>query len=108
MAKNESVRVFLYLNEMCSCSLNTRLDELQKLVYVRNCIAHASGLIGSYKYGEDVRGAVDVLEGFDVYPDPVLGDRIRIEKGAVENHAVAALDWVQAIDRACTEKGILR
>lgn len=106
--KSEAAHVFSYLNEQCGCGLDAQLKEFQDLVFVRNCIAHTSGLVDPYKHAHDLRRAATTLRGISLRADPVLGERVYIDKGAVEGFASEALKWVPFLDKACTEKAILK
>lgn len=107
ITENENLNILRYLNDQIVAGYEQRIADLQNLVFVRNCVVHAAGLIREYKYGAEVEEAVRLLKGFSIWDENFLGVSIKIDKGAVEVYANDATGWLPKLDEECTQRGIL-
>lgn len=64
--KNEAVHILEHINTKLSYPRSVEAEMLEHIVFVRNCIAHAAGLVRVYKHESGVRKAVAVRELFDL------------------------------------------
>ncbi len=77
-------------------------------MYVRNCVAHAAGLVDDYKYKNDLKESVKPLNGIRVWDENDLGTSLCIEAGAVERYAEAASEWIPMLDERCTDAKLVK
>jgi hypothetical protein len=106
--ENEHIHLLVYLNQESSSGCDGDISDLKNLVYVRNCIVHAAGLVERHKFGREIREIVRALNGFAIWDEDFLGTSIRVEKGAVENYAKRATEWVPKLHERCVTIGILK
>lgn len=106
--ENEHVHFFASLNAQSASGFDQQIDHLRRLVYVRNCIVHASGFLEGYKYENQIRHTVTLLDGFRVWGESLLGESICIERKAVDRYAVEANEWIPELDKKCTTLGVLK
>lgn len=106
--KNAAVHILEHINTKLSQPRSAEAATLEHVVFVRNCIAHAAGLVHVYKHENGVRKAVAALNGFSISNAAGLGDRIHIAAGAVDAIARQALDWIPALDKECSNNGVFK
>ncbi|MDA8351517.1 MAG: hypothetical protein M0038_22465 [Pseudomonadota bacterium] len=106
--KNKAVHILEHINTKLPHPRSAEAGTLEHFVFVRNCIAHAAGLVNAYKYAQGVRDAVAALNGFSISNAAGLGDRIHIAAGAIDTLARQALDWIPALDRECSNNGVFK
>src|SRR5262245_34473788 len=63
---NISIHVLRTLFRTGRCNLPENLDTLEKIIKIRNCIAHAMGSVKDYKHGKGIRSIVSTLPGFRI------------------------------------------
>lgn len=103
--ENEAVHMLNHLDGKIAHRLAGEVLALRQIVVIRNCIVHAAGVIGSYRYEAGVRKALASLKGFGVSDDPILGAMVHIDPHAVDALAHQALVWVPALDKECSLNG---
>jgi hypothetical protein len=106
--KNTAVHILEHINTKLSQPRSAEAATLEHVVFVRNCIAHAAGLVRAYKHESGVRTAVAALNGFAISNAAGLGDQIHIDAGAVDDLARRALDWIPALDKECSNNGVFK
>ncbi len=106
--KNKAVHILEHINTKLTHPRSAEAEMLENIVFVRNCIAHAAGLVCVYKHESGVRKAVADLSGFSISSAAGLGDRIHIAAGAVDAIARQALDWIPALDKECSNNGVFK
>ena len=105
---NKHVHLFSYLNIESSSQFEKQIDDLKKLVHVRNCVVHASGFVEGYEFEKEVRETLGSLDGFSTWSENFLGTNIKIEKNAIEKFAEGAMAWVPQLDERCTAAGMFK
>lgn len=105
--KNEAVHALSVFDEMAAISLGRRIDLLESLSQVRNCIVHAAGLLASYQYELELRQKLGGLSGIKVSNLNFLGDSIEIEAGFLEGVIKDMRDWLPDVEKALLEQGLL-
>lgn len=61
--QNRHVHFLANLNELSSSGFDTHIEELKKLVQVRDCVVHSAGFLEGEKHDRDIREAVKTLKG---------------------------------------------
>lgn len=106
--ENKHVYLLAKLITDCGASYNNEIDDIKNLVYVRNCIVHAAGLLDRYQYKDQIFAIVETLDGFSVWSDNYLGASVHIEKGAIEKYAERATLWVPNLYEICVNEKLLK
>lgn len=104
---NEAVHALSVFNEKASISLGQKIDLLESLSQVRNCIVHAAGLLASYQYEPELRKKLNGLSGIRVSNLNFLGDSIEIEAGFLEGVIKDVRGWLPDVERALLEQELL-
>ncbi|MBM3391222.1 MAG: hypothetical protein FJY34_04500 [Betaproteobacteria bacterium] len=105
---NEAVYTLNIFNDKAILKLDVKIQLLEKLIHVRNCIVHAAGLLQSYQHHEQLRQAVAALQGIQVTNQNFLGDSIEIEAGFLEGVIQDARIWLPHVEKVVTELGLIR
>ena len=106
--ENKYVNLLTKLNEVTDAGCEENIENIRKLVYVRNCLAHAAGLVDKYKHKVQLASAIESLNGFSIWDDNFLGASVHIQKGAIEKYAEEATFWVPKLHELCVTAGILK
>jgi hypothetical protein len=106
--KNQAVHTFEQLIARIAVPMSNELSNLERVVYVRNCIVHSTGLLKDDPYETAVRTAIAGLDGFSISHLRFLGDEIHVSAGAVDKLACSALTWVPKLDKECAETGVFK
>ncbi|PCI41937.1 MAG: hypothetical protein COB41_10120 [Proteobacteria bacterium] len=64
--KNDSVNILMTFNSKATLNLKKEITFIATLIHIKNCIAHASGLLNSYKYSELLIGEISQINGVSV------------------------------------------
>lgn len=105
--KNEAIHVLSVLNEKVALGLEREILSLEALIYIRNCIVHAAGLLASYKHEEELRQKLTTLPGVKVSNLKFLGDGIEIESGFLESAIRDVRLWLPNLEKSVSEQGFL-
>lgn len=105
--KNEAVHALSVFNERAAISLGQKIDLLETLSQVRNCIVHAAGLLASYQHEPELRQRLGGLSGVKVSNLNFLGDSIEIEAGFLEGVIKDVRGWLPDVEKALSERGLL-
>src|SRR5690606_10523111 len=65
--ENKYVYLLLRLNAGSKSKYQNDIDNIRKLVYVRNCIVHAAGLLDRYQFKEPLKETIESLNGFSIW-----------------------------------------
>lgn len=106
--KNEAVHILSVFNEKATLSLEQNIVSLEALVFIRNCIVHAAGLLVSYKHETELRETLSNLTGVKVSNQNFLGDGIEIETGFLEGVIKDVRLWLPNVEKVVSEQGLLR
>jgi hypothetical protein len=105
---NEAAHALSIFNRRSTLKLDDKILLLEKLVYVRNCIVHAAGLLSSYQHEDELRQTVAALSGIKASNLNFLGDSIEIETGFLEGVIKDVRVWLPNLEKVVTEQGLLR
>jgi hypothetical protein len=105
---NKAVHLFAHFSASAGGAWTEQVEGLRRVVYVRNCVVHNVGRVLNWKYEQSVREAIAALPGFAVSDAGFEGPSVDMAAGAVDALAKAALDWVPALDEACSRSGAFR
>ena len=106
--KNEAVHILEVFDEEASLGLTNEIDQIETLAQVRNCIVHAAGLLGSYKYANGLRQRLSTNPGIDIANINYLGDAIEIKRGYLQDVIEKINRWLPNIEKEFYEKSLLR
>lgn len=106
--ENEHAYLLSTLNNETNAGHQKEIENFKKLIYVRNCVVHAAGLMDKYAFKNQLIPVLESLNGFSVWSDNYLGASIHIEKGAIEQYAKDATRWVPNLHELCVNSGILK
>lgn len=106
--KNEAVHILSVFNSRASLSLDNEISSLEALIYIRNCIVHAAGLLTSCKHEPELRQTLETLTGIKVSDLKFLGDSIEIETGFLEGVIKDVRLWLPNIEKVVLEQDLLR
>lgn len=106
--KNEAVHILSVFNVKASLGLEKKIAALENLVFIRNCIVHAAGLLASYKHETELRQSLSALSGVKISNRNFLGDGIEIETGFLEGVIKDVRGWLPEVEKAVSQQGLLR
>lgn len=106
--KNEAVHILSVFNAKASLGLEQKIVALETLVFIRNCIVHAAGLLASYKHEKELRQTLSAWTGVKVSNQNFLGDGIEIETGFLEGVIKDVRQWLPEVEKAVSEQGLLQ
>lgn len=92
--------------QFADCSLEHNLEELEKVIKVRNCITHSAGIVEDDKYPEQITEIVKTLKGFEIY-DQYPG-MILIDKGVIEEIIKRTESWIPDFIEECRQKNLIK
>lgn len=78
--ENENVHLLSFLNRLSSSDFDNYIDDLRRLVYVRNCVVHTAGFVERYKFEKEIQEAVKSLKGFSIWKEDFLGTSVASNK----------------------------
>ena len=102
---NEAIHILSVLSEKAALSLEQEILSLETLIYVRNCIVHAAGLLASYKHEVELRQRLTPLTGVKVSNINFLGDSIEIEIGFLEGVIRNVRHWLPNLEKELLAHG---
>ena len=105
---NKAVHLFAHFNASAGGAWTKHVEGFRRVVYVRNCVVHNVGRVRNWKYEQAVRRAIAALPGFAVADASFEGPSVDLAAGAVDCLAREALDWVPALDEACSRSRVFR
>jgi len=105
--KSEAVHILSVFNSKAILSLEQEITAIEALIYVRNCIVHAAGLLASYKHEGELRKTLTTLSGVKVSDLHFLGDGIEIESGFLEGVIKDVRLWLPNLEKVVSERGLL-
>jgi hypothetical protein len=106
--KNDAVHILSIFNDDATLGLEPKIQLLKSLVHARNCIVHASGLLGSYRYESQLRQGLGTLHGMKASSINFLGESIEIESGFLESTIADFRLWLPNLEKTAHQKGLLR
>ncbi|HNY39891.1 MAG TPA: hypothetical protein PKJ41_05835 [Bryobacteraceae bacterium] len=101
------VRILSRLDEKIGLGCEKVIGNFTVLTHVRNCIAHAAGLIQDYEFGEELEKEIVRLNGILVGRWHVLGKHICIQRGALNPYFKSIGEFVVDLNRNCHEQGLI-
>lgn len=107
-SKNDAVHILSTFNDKATLGLESKIQFFENLVQARNCIVHAAGLLGSYRYEPQLRQGLDTLHGIKVSSINFLGESIEIEAGFLESTIENFRLWLPNLEKTALQKGLLR
>ncbi len=105
---NEAVHILRSLDAKTEGGFEQQINVFERVVFVRNCVVHAAGLIRGDKHEVELRAAISAVPSFELSTAGFLGESVHISKGAIEALARSALEWIPLLDRECSENGTFK
>ena len=106
--RNRHIHFLGLLNALSSSGFDTEIEDLKRLVRVRDCVVHSAGFLEGEAHDRDIREAIKALKGFTIWKENLLGTSIHIEKGAIERYAEMAKDWIPKLVERSVKAGLIR
>jgi hypothetical protein len=106
--KNEAVHALAVFNEKACLRLHAKIEHLEAITQVRNCVVHAAGLLESYRHGAELRSRLPALQGVNASSINFLGESIEIEAGFLEGVVSDAKGWLPSVEKQVPQLGLLR
>lgn len=78
------MHILIVFNDKARLGLEPKIQFLKYLIYTRNCVVHAAGLLDSYEHGVKLRNDIASMHGLRISDINFLGDGIEIESGFLE------------------------
>lgn len=107
-SKNEATHILSIFNDKMTLELEEKIQFFENLVQTRNCIVHAAGLLGSYRYESQLRQSLDTLHGMKASSINFLGEGIEIEQGFLESAIEDFRQWLPNLEKTALQHGHLR
>ena len=107
-SRNEAVHILEVFNEKTALRLEPKVELLEVLIQVRNCVVHAAGLLDSYRFEQQLRPRLLVLQGIKASDINFLGESIEIQPGFLECMVADFREWLPSIERQASKKGLLK
>lgn len=105
---NEAVHILSVFNERAGLNLTGKIQFLEHLVEVSNCIVHAAGLPGSFRREAQLRTNLPMLRGITFSSANFLGESIAVESGFLESVIEDVRGWLPSLEKAAAQQGLLR
>lgn len=104
--ENRSVHIFGELNRRVAGRLSAEVETFKRIVHVRNCVVHSTGVVEGDDHELEVRAALTALPGLRLSTEGFDGASVHIDAGAIDALAKSALAWVPSLDEECTRNGV--
>lgn len=106
--KSEAVHILEVFDQKASLGLQPKIESLENLVQVRNCIVHSAGLLSSYRHEVDLRKRLTSISGVKVSDINFLGDGVEIEASFLQDFLEDVKKWLPKLEKSISEQGLLR
>jgi len=106
--QDKAVHKLSELNSRTRLGQDEVVLDYKALVHVRNCIAHAAGIVEYDKYRQQLPDEIGRLAGFSIDNWHFLGKHICIERRALDCYFDSIGQLVTAIHKACHEQDLLK
>lgn len=101
--KNEVVHILTVFNDEANLGLEDKIKFIENLIYARNCVVHAAGLLDSYEYGKELRIKIAEMPGLKISNINFLGDGIEIESSFLECVIKDVRLWLPALEKSLSK-----
>lgn len=105
--KSDAVHILTVFYGKTGLDLEKAAHFLEHLIFTRNCVVHAAGLLDSYRHGAELRSMITAMPGLKISNFNFLGDGIEIEPGFLEGAIKDVRIWLPTLERAVSEQGLL-
>lgn len=105
---SDAVHLLIQFDQSASAGLSSKIQIIETLVQVRNCIVHAAGLLASYKHSSDLQQRLSTYNGIRISDINRLGDAIEIEKNHLQRVVEDVKGWLPSLENDMQAKGLLR
>ncbi|MFC3283056.1 hypothetical protein [Litchfieldella rifensis] len=105
---NETIHVLSVFNEKATLGLEAKIEHLEAVIQVRNCLVHAAGLLESFRYEQQLRARLLTLSGINASNTNFLGEIIEIKPGFLEGVVEDVRTWLPSIEQTASQQGLLR
>lgn len=105
---NQTVKILRKLVARTQISAESKIDDYEALINVRNCIVHSAGLLETYQFKNTLPASVARLHGFILANWHFFGDQVCIERGALDQYIDEMGKLVVDLHRSMHEKGLMQ
>lgn len=102
---NETVKVLKELSSRAAIDAGEVIDDYQALVWLRNCVAHAGGIVDSYEHKQDLPDSAARIQGITLESWHFFGPQVCIARGALEAPIERTSELVLSLHKKLREKG---
>lgn len=105
---NETVHALRELQQRTGAGTADTVHDYERLVFLRNCIAHHAGIVEHDNYGDQLPDTVKGLAGFTLDDWHLFGRHVCIEKGALNPYIRQIGELIVALHKTAHEQGLVR
>ena len=102
---NETVKILKALSSRASIVDNGVIADYEALVRLRNCVAHAGGIVDSYEYKQDLPASAARIPGITLESWHFFGPQVCIARGALEAPIERTAELVLSLHKSLREQG---
>jgi hypothetical protein len=84
------------------------IEDIEVIVYARNCIAHSAGVLNNYKHSKKLSVDIKRLNGFTFNNPDFIKDYLWIERNALNPYIDAISDFIFLLFKTCYEKDLVK
>ena len=104
---NKTVHILRSFEGQLSIDATKTIDDYENLVFVRNVVAHNSGVVPGCEFEDQVREAVNKLEGFSITNWHFIGDCVKIERDSLKPYIQALGSLLPSMCEKTDKRGAL-
>lgn len=105
---NPCVHLLRDLTKRTGIDASEAIANYEALVKLRNCVAHAGGIVDSYEYKADLPSAVERIPGTTLESWHFFGPQVCFSRGALEGPIAETAELVLSLHRELREQGHLQ
>jgi hypothetical protein len=105
---NEAVHILRRYDAELSLGARTTIGDYERLVHIRNVVAHNAGFVPGYQFESQVREALALLNGFGLEDRIFVGECVKIERGALDPYIRAMSCLMPTIWETADSQGRLK
>lgn len=81
---NKAVHILRTFESQLALGASATIDDYERIVYVRNVVAHNTGIVPGCDFEAQLRAAVPRLSGFSITDWHFAGESVKIDRGALQ------------------------
>lgn len=105
---NETVKILQELSSRADISAPDVIADYEALVRLRNCVAHAGGIVDSYDHKQNLPTSAARIQGVTLESWHFFGPQVCIARGALEGPIERTAELVLSLHKKLREQGLQR